>query len=214
MTPLAREARELMRRAILTLRALPDVKGPKEFGNAFANLIVHQVEESYGWSGAKAVSFEPEPRDVSIYLTVLGWISWFQREVDAKAKPRDRLVPIFFAWAYEIPMWRLAKQNSCSERTVERRRDGLAETVAIRFADEIDQLRLDRVGNVRQNGQITNKVAESRPGSPGDLPVTPTYVRAVDARPTDLPQSSDRRRTIRRLEKNARRSKREKEQAI
>jgi hypothetical protein len=202
MTPLAVEARELMRRAILTLRAIPADQGPKEFGNPFANIIVREVEESYGWSGARVAEFQPEPRDVSVYLTVLGWLSWYQREIGY----RD--VKMFFAWAYGVPMWRIAKQSNRSEKTIARRRDDLSETIAKRFAGEIEKMSLDDVRNVGQKGQITDKVGDLPPASATDLPVTPKFVRLTDAVPSHQPETRDHKRTLRRLDKNAQKHKR------
>lgn len=220
MTPMAVNARELMRRAILTLRAVSEPKGPKEFGNAFANLIVHEIQEAYGYSQPRAVYFQPEPRDVSIYLDVLRWLVWYQNKYDKGLPRRDRLVPLFFAWSYGTPLWMLARQHQVSERTIERRRDDVAISVAIQFPGDIEKLTLDRVAVVRQKGDFTDIVADSRSDAPPmvrEAVSTPAALRngqplphttaleewrSHDAVLENLPGSEDRKQTIKKLNRN------------
>lgn len=141
--------KDKLRRAVLTLLAVPDpdkkflrVVGPKW-------VVVRDSAEAYGWTPER-VQFSPTPRDVEVYLVVLGWLSWYERQHESDRK-RDSLVKILIAWATGAEYWQLARRFACSERTLRRRLDGLAAALLHQFEDAFQKLFLDNCPGCRPN---------------------------------------------------------------
>ena len=87
MPDLVAGVKEALRRAVLTLIAVPDpdkkflrVAGPRWE-------VVRDSAEAYGWTPER-VRFAPTPHDVEVYLEVLGWLTWYERRHDATASAR------------------------------------------------------------------------------------------------------------------------------
>jgi len=113
---LADVCRTLLRRSVLTLRAVPDreaawLRGP---GGNWPPAL-RDATESYGYDTPKVRSFHPTPRDLDRYLDVLAWLSWLQTQ---PMGPRD--VRIIVARARDLPIWTLAQRHGCSDETIRR----------------------------------------------------------------------------------------------
>lgn len=201
MTPLAIQTRELLRRAILTLAAVPADRGPKQFGNPLGHMIVRLVVESYGYTPPAAVRFEATPRDVSIYLDVLKWLTWYEREVDR------RMARLFVAWAFDTPFWMLAREHKRSEDTIRRWRDGVAVSIAHKFSAEIEKLGIDICGEQAATPRYPEYDGDLRPEVGSDLPSSPKAWRDLSEKVLSLPDSEARRKTIKKLRQNAAKAK-------
>lgn len=209
MTPreLLPQVRELLRRAILTCSVVPAERGPRGPHNSLANLIVHDIEDmkqAYGYQPPAAKRFDPTPRDVSTYMDLLGFLAWYQREY-GKEK-----VDVFKSWAFEVPMWLIGNQIRRGEDTVKRWRDGVALTIAEQFTDQLKKMLEGACAECGAGG--TNQ--EQGQNSPLK---TPRIWLAADSKPVAFaadiegsPAARDRKKTIRKLERNAKREQRRK----
>lgn len=128
-------AEALVRRAILTLAAVPD----REHGwlNTVRSSMpepVREAVESFGWQAAKA-RFQPTPTDLDRYLDVLGWLSWLGRQNDGK-----RNVQIITARAFGAPLWKLAQRFGKSDETIRRWEAAAFDDIAREFRREIEAM--------------------------------------------------------------------------
>lgn len=128
----------LVERSVLTLAAMPDPdarfrRGPgcslPEAAVALADL---DHEARLGLK-PRDRGFRPSPRDVDRYLEVLGWLGWLARD-------SGREVKVIVLHAFAMPAWRIAQRFRCSERTVQRWRDGGYERLVQRWWRDIDRL--------------------------------------------------------------------------
>ena len=221
MTPLALEAREMdelidfivetIRRAILTLAVMPAQRGPKEYGSTLDSRMVRGWEgygdHEYAVLPKPARVFQPTPADVSRCLVVMGWFAWYgHNESRMKAD-------CFYAWTMGAAQQTLARRYRVDRKTVERWRKGLARSVIGQFPVEVAKIQLDARPKCPTSGGIHKYDGDLRPEAPADLPVTPAFVRSPDATPVHLPESRDHKRTLKRLDKNARKSNRAKADA-
>jgi hypothetical protein len=196
--------REAIRRAILTLAALPD-PDQRYLRYVTPNIsVVRDAAEAYGWTPAR-LRFFPTPFDCSVYLQVLGWLSWYERSITQGT----HAVRIVMAWATGCEYWRLSKRFSCSERTLRRKIDGVADTIGSRFEPEIYKLLLD--GCHECPPKCHPSLDEWN--SVSDLLTSPEYWIANGPKPCgDLTNPAiikDRNRTIRKIERgNAKRRRR------
>lgn len=212
MTPreLMPSVRELLRRAILTLAAVPACRGPQSPQNPLANRMIHDAIEAYGYQPPAVKMFTPTPRDVSTYLDVLDMLSWYQREYG------ETKVKVFVSWAFDLPFRIIAWQIKRSEDTVQRWRDGVALTIAEKYTAPLKKMLDGACGECGAHG--TNR--EHNPEKPLNSsiePKTPNIWLATDNQPQagahlipGSPAESDRKKTIKRLERNARREARRK----
>lgn len=212
MTDLIPIVREMLRRAVLTLAALPDRARPQEFGNPLASRVVHAVEEAYGYASAGIMRFKPTPHDVSIYLEVMSWLSWYEREVNA-----DRALA-FVAWAEGVPIWRIGARHKRGEDTVKRWLADVTEEILNHFGEDIQRLALDSAGTCAAEMRIPNTITDSVSNAPP--PRSQTFARTLDAVPTrdaahveGSEAQRDRARTVKRIERNARNNERSKRKA-
>lgn len=128
--------KELMRRSVLTLLALPD-PDRRYLRLAGADwLLVRDAAEAYGWT-PEIIAFRPTPHDVQIYLDVLSWLSWYRRTHDAGT------VRLFIAWATGASWRRLSFQFSSSERTLRRWMDDMCTTILNAFRTEAQKFFVD-----------------------------------------------------------------------
>lgn len=132
--------RELLRRAILTLAAVPDPDLRYRLGPTSAwPDFVRQARDAYG-SAPPRVRFNPTPADHSRYLDVLAWLRWYEREYGPET------IRLFAAWVFGASMWQLQMRCTTNRRvpatpaTVRARMDGLVKVVAVKFGDAIDEL--------------------------------------------------------------------------
>lgn len=204
------DVRELLRRAILTLAAVPACRGPRDPQNPLANRMVHDAIEAYGYQPPAVRMFTPTPRDVTLYLDVLNLLSWFQREYG------ETKVKVFVAWAFDVPFRVIAWQIKRSEDTVQRWRDAVALTITEAHVDTVKNMLEGACGGCGAYG--TDR--EHNPELPVNSTVeskTPNIWLAADNKPIRgahlIPNSvaeKDRKKTIKRLERTARREARRK----
>ncbi|MCP5086472.1 MAG: hypothetical protein GY952_06690 [Rhodobacteraceae bacterium] len=121
---------ERIRRAVLTLRALPDRE--KAWLDACNKTSmpepVRLAEEAYGYESAKARRFTPTHRDVDQYLETFEWLCWLRRQNDGKRDYR-----IVVARVHGTPYWKLADRHHRSEETIRRWRDGAIAKVFVEY---------------------------------------------------------------------------------
>ncbi len=129
--------KEALRRAILTLIAIPDPdrKFRKLAGPQW--IAVRDSADAYGWTPAR-VKFVPTPRDVQVFLDVLGWLAWYERERDDADTVR-----IFSALSTGAQYWQLSNRFSISERTLRRRVDNMACVILYHHEAAFQKLFLD-----------------------------------------------------------------------
>src|SRR5579885_74043 len=128
--------REALRRAVLTLLAIPDPD--KRYLRLIGNrwLMVRDAADAYGWT-PEVASFAPTPRDVEIYLDVLSWLSWYGRTNDPLT------AKLFVAWAAGASWRRLCSRFSASERTLRRWIDNMCITIYAAFRPAIEKIFVD-----------------------------------------------------------------------
>ena len=212
MTPreLMPDVRELLRRAILTLAAVPACRGPRGPQNPLANRMVHDAIEAYGYQPPAVRRFSPTPKDVSNYLEALGLLSWYQREYG------ETKVKVFVSWAFDLPMYLIANQIRRGEDTVKRWRDAVALTIAETHGDTVKKMLQGACAECAASVQNENIIEELSENHPFEAK-SPKIWLASDSRAQTgahlipgSPAESDRKKTIKRLERNSRREARRK----
>lgn len=203
--------RELLRRAILTLAAVPACRGPQGPQNPLSGRMIHDAVEAYGYQPPAVRLFTPSPRDISIYLDVLEMLSWYQREYG------ETKVKVFVAWAFDLPFRVIAWQIKRSEDTVQRWRDAVALTIAEAHLGTLKKMLEGACGECGSMVQNQNIMGEATLNCAIE-PKSPKVVfLAADNRPranahliAGSAAEADRKKTIKRLERNARREARRK----
>lgn len=109
--------REIIRRAILTFKAIPDHEARFLRDKGSWHWVRQSMSEAYGYSAASVREFQPTAYEIDQALEVLPWLAWLS-EYDG----RDAVKRIL-AWAYGVPLWRIAQKEGVSERTASRRID-------------------------------------------------------------------------------------------
>lgn len=201
------EVRDLLRRAVLTLAAVPDPDGRFLAGRTtWWPEVVRDVREAYGYSPPRVRRFAPTPHDVQVYLDVLSWLAWYARERDGE---RARLV---IAWAMDVPMWRMAVQFRKTERTLNRWLNEVAEAIVSRFSSEVRKILLDECPKCPSFS--TSNQYEGNCDSPSvhPFPSTPNTWIADGEKPSadeTIPAvGEDRARLVKRIERgNAKRKR-------
>jgi hypothetical protein len=128
--------RELLRRAVLTLAAVPDSDlryrlGPR---TAWPEFVRH-ARDAYGSAPPRFRTFHPTRQDLSNYLEALSWLAWYRRTYGQET------VRVFVAWCFGAAMWQLQERVStnrrrpASPRTVHNRMDAMILAVAVQFPD-------------------------------------------------------------------------------
>lgn len=120
-----------MRRAIQTLRALPERDRHRELGTGWPD-VVRDVFDAYGYSDARMPRFKPTPHDVSVMLDVLAWITWLEQQNDGKRDAR-----IIVARAFGVAWWLIGTRFGRNERTVRRWYEGAVAIVYARFRAQV-----------------------------------------------------------------------------
>jgi hypothetical protein len=131
----------LIRRALLTLQALPDrerafLKGPK---SAWPTPI-DDPPLGYGYEPAseRRARFKPTPADVERCLPVCGWLTWLRSQGDAG----ERGARIIVLHGLGVPYWKIAPRldQRRSDETVRRWEAAALEAIALRFRAEIEAM--------------------------------------------------------------------------
>ncbi len=135
---------ELVRRAILTMAATPDpecrfLAGPR----CGLPDPIHDPMDAYGYESPRSIRFRPTPRDASLCLEVLGWVSGL-RNVDPETG-RDRGdgrrdVALLIAWAHGASDRALAERFGRTDRTIRNWRSGALTVIAFRNWQAIDRI--------------------------------------------------------------------------
>lgn len=178
--------RELLRRAILTLGAIPDPDlrfrvGPKTAWPAF----VQETRDAYGSSPPKIRAFTPSEYDLSVFLEILEWLRWY-RQQGARGEENARLIT---AWVMGAPIWMLQERCStnrrqpASQRTVYDRLDRVVTAIALRFASALDSGRFDKLHELQQFRGYPPYGGKSAQTDANDLPKSLKYHREPDAKP-------------------------------
>ena len=138
VTELKKRCADLVRRAILTLDALPD----RERRFLSTNLQSSMPTPVADWAHYRIDEFEAPskrprinvtPKDVSRFLEVLRWLAWLETENNGA---RD--VKIIMARTYGVSWLRLAEQFGRSEYTVQRWQNGAFAAMTAKFWHEIE----------------------------------------------------------------------------
>jgi len=125
---------QLVRRAILTIAALPDREARfHQYRNSMPE-PVRDAADSYGYDAPKT-RFRPTPRDVDRVLEVLSWLTWLETRNDGA---RD--VKIIVARAFGAPWWKLAHRYGRSDDTMRRWEAGAIAAITMRFWRAIDRM--------------------------------------------------------------------------
>ena len=128
--------RELLRRSVLTLAAVPDSDlryrlGPR---TAWPEFVRH-ARDAYGSAPPRFRTFHPTRQDLSNYLEALSWLAWYQRTHGPQT------VRIFTAWCFGAAIWELQERVStnrrrpCSPTTVRNRMQAMIQAVAAQYPD-------------------------------------------------------------------------------
>jgi len=204
MNDLFSQVRELLRIAVLTQAVVRVQPGPREYGNPLADRLVHAAHEAYGYSSTDFMKFQASPKDVSIYLDVLAWLAWFNRNVDR------RKASVFIGWALDKPMYAMCARHKRGEETIRNWRDDVVRGVIKKFKGDCEKIALDyfsqETADERQSADIAAVLKPS-----------PRFIRSRDAKPIrgaaligGSSAAIDREKTVKRLERNARKSARRK----
>lgn len=106
--------RELIRYALLTMASMRD-PDRKHLGLAqMPQYLVRDINEAYGYSSAKARSFQPSAQHVSQAEYFEGWLSWLRRQ----SGEGDISIRRLTAWAMGVPLWKIGQKEGCSPDTV------------------------------------------------------------------------------------------------
>lgn len=184
--------RELLRRAILTLAALPDPDIRFRLGPRCAwPSIVQAARDAYGAAPPKLRTFQPTPTDQSRCLDVLAWLRWYELACGPET------VRLFTAWAFGRPMWFLQERCTTNRRqpatpqTVRARLDGLVRTIANRLQEDALRQAIDEFTElelISPNPDQGSDCAES------DLRTLPTSPKACISAVSEPPSAKDEAR--------------------
>lgn len=153
---LVAQVRELLRRAILTMVSLPDPDA--RFQPIPGGWDVVQGAEAYGYTPAK-FRIRPSSADITLLDTLEPWLSWIRRTL---GQPElDRLV----AWSLGTPVWKIARREGRSERTIYNRID---RTVAAAIEHHANaSIRVEIVDEPLVDERLEAVICEKPPGPHG-----------------------------------------------
>ena len=128
--------RDLLRRSVLTLAAVPDSDlryrlGPR---TAWPEFVRH-ARDAYGSAPPRVRIFQPTRQDLTIYLEALSWLGWYRRTYG------EETVRVFIAWCFGAAIWQLQERVStnrrrpCSPQTVYDRMNGMLQAIAYQFPE-------------------------------------------------------------------------------
>lgn len=127
---------ELVRRAVLTHDALPQVSGPRLAQMQWE--IRMQFEEAYGWHPeAPRRNFRPTPKDVSNMLPVMSWLMELRRDT-MRNGPRD--FKLLTLRARDVRWDKIANRLGKDKRTAQRWFDAAVAQLFMRHEEEVWRL--------------------------------------------------------------------------
>ena len=172
MTSLSHSVRDALRRAILTLAAMPGRIGPQFPVNCLANRIVREKSDAYGYTPER-LRFQPTPRDVTVYLEVLGWITWYECFVDR------RRARVFWAWAKGFSQERISRELGVSRQAIHQWLNDVCEAVMLQYPGETKRICDQPLDTLDASAILHANVADCV--AP---PKSPYFIREVDSIPT------------------------------
>jgi hypothetical protein len=120
--------REIIRRAIITLNAVPDIDARYRGWAKSPVRIVRDQQEAYGWA-LVSIKYQPSPQEIEQADLVHPWLAWLRR-VEGQTD-FDRII----AWSLGVPAWKLGQRERCSDRTIINRIDRSVGAIIKTFAD-------------------------------------------------------------------------------
>lgn len=134
----------LLRRAILTVTAIPDPDG--RFLGGFKSSMptpARDASVSYGSEAAqadvaKAARFRPSRKDLDRYMEVLSWLSWLKRQGESG----EQGVRLIVYRAHGSSWWRVAQRLKLgkSDDTARRWHDAAVTAIAYAFAARVSEM--------------------------------------------------------------------------
>jgi hypothetical protein len=128
--------RELLRRSVLTMFAVPDPD--RHFRSGLRTAwpeFVRQTRDAYGSAPPRVKLFQPTRYDLTVYLEALSWLACYQRTYGRQT------VDLFIWWCRGAAMWDLQERVStnrrrpCSPTTVRNRMNAMILAVAVQFPE-------------------------------------------------------------------------------
>lgn len=181
--------RELLRRSLLTLAAIPDPDvrfraGPKTAWPAY----VRESRDAYASAPPKIRAFTPSQRDIGVFMEALEWLAWYRRQ-NHRA---DENVRLFTAWVFGAPIWMLQQRIStnrrapASKQTVYDRLDRVVEAVIEAFPDQVRRAAFDKSDELDQFCPPDSDGGQSVSTDLRDLPTSPRHHMEPGAKPRHL----------------------------
>ncbi len=182
--------REMVRRAVLTLGALPD---PDILGSKSAwPDYVRSSRDAYNASPLKTRQFEPSTVDVSIFLRVLTWFTWYRQE----GTRNEENAKLFTAWVYGTPTWMLQercatnRRHPASVRTVYGRRRHVSDRIIAEYPEQIKKM-LDEFPELQDIPNSQTQGGQFAQTQLTDLPTSPKEFRINNGKATDALSHDD-----------------------
>lgn len=177
--------RELLRRAILTLGAIPDPDlrfrtGPRTAWPGY----IQETRDAYASAPPKVHTFTPTERDLTVFLDVLGWLAWYRQKSERQAETAR----LFTAWMLGAPMWMLQqrcttnRRHPASKTEIHRRFDRLVSAIVEHFPVGIQSVAVDKGGEGDTLSTLDPHAPHLADSDLRDLPTSPKFVRAPDAK--------------------------------
>ena len=178
--------RELLRRAILTLCAIPDpdARYRRNPQTAWPG-ILQDPYHAYGAAPPRYRHFHPTAADLSRYLPVLDWLLWYEH---VSSHGREA-VSLFWARTHGSAWWPLEQRFRKCRTTLYNRVEAMIGAIATRYRDDILLYRIDGLNilnNSEPNHGYGGNCAES---DLADLPTSPKAV--ICAVPEPLSPSAE-----------------------
>lgn len=149
--------RSLIARAIKVYNALPQT-GLRRYRTPWP--ITSGSEGAYGYN-ATEVRFLPTARDISRMEIIMDWLGWLRQSAG------DRTMWLVWSYCCDVPTWRLAQREECTERTVHNRAKRAIASIIANFGGPSIVL---PVLNEKPAEPITSLVLEkSLPGHSGTI---------------------------------------------
>jgi hypothetical protein len=167
--------RELLRRAILTLAALPDPDLRFRLGPRCAwPPIVQAVHDAYAAAPPTVRIFQPTAADISRWDTVFDWLRWYAREHDPQ-NVRLFKARIFGKSIMELQQLCMTErgQPAKSRTTIYAKLDHVVNTIAIKFKEEILLYRIDGLNELNDFDRSRWHLGECVESDLNDLPTSP-----------------------------------------
>ena len=176
--------RELLRRSVLTLAAVPDSDlrfrlGPR---TAWPEFVRH-ARDAYGSAPPRVRIFQPTRQDLTIYLEALSWLAWYRRTHG------EETIRVFIAWCFGAAIWQLQERVStnrrrpCSPTTVHNRIFTMILAIAVQFPEGTRKC-VDNVGGLT-NFAAARSEDEKLSSDLRNLPKSPKSWRSTAPVPLD-----------------------------